>query len=107
MKVLGFSDADCRSQPHCYQRRMRFGSSCADLAVVAAASSTPFEDWSFVCDATDCDRWIDPANLRLSTGDVDRLSLHCQSKPDDSDGRSDAADRLSAQVQISSHQIPW
>jgi len=44
MKVLGFSDADCRSQPHCHQRRMRIGSDCADLAVVATTSSTPFED---------------------------------------------------------------
>jgi hypothetical protein len=40
---LGFSDADCRSQPHCHQRRMRIGSGCADLAVVAA-TSMPFED---------------------------------------------------------------
>jgi hypothetical protein len=44
MKVLGFSDADCRSQPHCNERRMRIGSGCAYLAVVAAASPTPFED---------------------------------------------------------------
>jgi hypothetical protein len=74
---------------------MRIGSSCADLALAATASSMPFEDWSFVCGATDRDRWIDPANLRAATDDVDRLSLHRQSKPDDRDGHADAADRLS------------
>jgi hypothetical protein len=36
MKILGFSHADFRSRPHCYQRRMRIGSGCADLAVVRA-----------------------------------------------------------------------
>jgi hypothetical protein len=44
IEVLGFSNADCRSQPHCHQRRMRIGSGCAELALVAAASSMSFED---------------------------------------------------------------
>src|ERR1039458_2163263 len=45
MEVLGFSDDDCRSHPHCHQRRMRIGSGCAELALVAAASSMLKQRW--------------------------------------------------------------
>jgi len=112
-RFIGFSDTDCRGQPHCCQRSTwnardrqctctggpfwkRAGAGCGDLAAVTAARSTLLAPRPIVCHAADRD-----ANSRIATGDAlwgaGCLSVHSPSKPDDCDGRSDTADHLSGQ----------